>query len=366
MNIVGIEVIRRNPGMAGNPITVGVPAGEKLPVAVGDTVRFHMTVDYRGQEVDGAIWTAIGWQVGVVIPEFIEVFNSRTPVHFDESEDFVTYPIDCDVDITDISGFPIEFGLYGNVLDMYAKIMEVPGPDAFTPIYSGVIEVGIEAPPKVELIQHTIYHFAYIYDGDEEMTTATFKTDPFTPSAWIADKFANKLEEEVRARGGHPLEVKVYVDKTPLLWTNFRIEVSSTPIGGVAVAAPGIAVGIPIWAAILIACLAITLVIVVATLAFKTVMAEFKRKPGLEDVKPAWGKEALILDIQDAEAYWERPLTPVETLEGMSEAELRDHLDQIAEEEVPPEISPWAIVALVGGLGVLGVGAAIALAAPKR
>lgn len=229
-------------------------------------------------------------------------------------------------------------------------------------------EISLTSAPKYELIQHTIYHFAYIYDGDQEVTTATFRTDPFVPSAWLADKFASKLEEEVRARGGRPLEVKVYVDTSPLLWTDFRIEVSSTPIGGVTEAAPGIAVGIPVWLAIILVCLAITAVIVVATLAFKTIMAEFKKKPGLEEVKVAWGKEALILDIQDAEEYWERPPTPVETLEGMSEEELRDQLDQIAEEEiVPPEISPWAIIALVAGLGVLGVGAAVAFAArPKE
>ncbi|GAI49032.1 unnamed protein product, partial [marine sediment metagenome] len=70
MNVTGIEVIRRNPGVA----ATGVPVGEKLSVSVGDTVRVHMTVDYRGLAVDGAIWTAIGWQTGVIIPEFIEVF----------------------------------------------------------------------------------------------------------------------------------------------------------------------------------------------------------------------------------------------------------------------------------------------------
>ncbi|MBA7654823.1 hypothetical protein ES703_62716 [subsurface metagenome] len=222
--------------------------------------------------------------------------------------------------------------------------------------------VTTELPPEYELIQHTIYHFAYIYDGDVEVTTATFKTDPFTPSAWMADKFASKLEEEVRARGGRPLEVKVYVDTTPLLWTNFRIEVIGTPLEGA-----GIAVGIAPWLAILLVCLAIIALIVVATLAFETVMDRIQHKPGLEDVKPAWGKEALILDIQDAEEYWERPLTPVETLEEMSEEELRDHLDQIAEEEVPPvEISPWLAVAAIGGIGVLGIGAAVALAARPR
>lgn len=228
--------------------------------------------------------------------------------------------------------------------------------------FSGVCLAVAEAPPKYTLIQHTIYPYAYIYNGDQESTTATFRTDPFVPSAWLADKFASKLEEEVRARGGRPLEVKVYVDTTPLLWTDFRIDVSSTPIGGVT---EGIGVGIALWLAIILVCLAITAVIVVATLSIKTIVELFKTRPGLEDVKPAWGKETLILTIQDAEEYWERPLTPVETLEGMSEAELRDYLDQIAEEEVPTEVS-WLPLAIIGGLGILGVGAIFALAGRRE
>ncbi|MBA7648107.1 hypothetical protein ES703_55887 [subsurface metagenome] len=159
----------------------------------------------------------------------------------------------------------------------------------------------------------------------------------------------------------------MYVDKTPLLWTNFKIEVSSTPIGGVTEVGPGrIGVGIAPWLAIILVCLAFVAVIVALTLAFTTVWDRIHPKPGLHEVKPAWGKEALILDIQDAEEYWEHSLTPIETLEEMSEEELRDLLDQIAEEEVAPPISPWGIVALVGGLGVLGVGAAVALSAARR
>ncbi|GAH83756.1 unnamed protein product, partial [marine sediment metagenome] len=149
--------------------------------------------------------------------------------------------------------------------------MNEPAP-VFIDSYDGdLCTVTTELPPEYKLIQHTIYHFAYIYDGDVEVTTATFKTDPFTPSAWMAEKFASKLEEEVRARGGRPLEVKVYVDTSPLFWTDFRIEVSSTPIGGVTEAGPGIAVGIPVWLAIILVCLAIIAVIVVATLAIKTI-----------------------------------------------------------------------------------------------
>ncbi|MBA7537999.1 hypothetical protein ES705_30272 [subsurface metagenome] len=234
------------------------------------------------------------------------------------------------------------------------------------PEVGNVIDI-IGIPPTYELIQDHISHFAYIYDGDVEVTTATFKIDPFTPSAWAAKKFADSMESEARKQGARVLGVKVYVDTTPLLWTDIRIEVTGTPLGEEigAAAGGGIGVGIPVWLAIVLVCLAIVAVIVAVTLAVKTIMATFKKKPGLEDVKPAWGKEALILDIQDAEDHWERPLTPVETLDGMSEEELRDLLDQIAEEEVPTEVS-WLPLAILGGLGVLGVGGVAAYAMSKR
>lgn len=343
MQITGIEVVKTNPGVA----VVGVIVGEKVELTYGETLRIDVSFDYRGSAGSATLYGAIGVRgIG-----FDEKVKGEAAVDLPQSLTEFT-PCQASVDIGITSAISP-----GTNYDLYCKLLEYP--EAGMPEVDNVIDI-VGLPPVYELIQHTIYHFAYIYDGDVEATIATFRTDPFTPSAWMADKFASKLEEEVRARGGRPLEVKVYVDTSPLLWTNFRIEVISTPIGGVTGAARGVGVGIPIWVAILIIALAIIAVIVVATLAFKTIMAEFKHKPGLEDVKPAWGKEALILDIQDAEEYWERPLTPVETLEGMSEAELRGHLDQIAEEEVPP-IS-WLPLAIIGGLGVLGIGGALALA----
>ncbi len=358
MNVTGIEVIRRNLGVA----AIGVPVGVKLPVSVGDTVRVHMVVDYRGQAIDGAIWTAIGWQVGVIISEFIEAFYSRTPIHFDQSEDYVTYPINCDVEITDISGFWIEFGLYGNVLDMYAKIMEVPGPDIFTDICRGAIEV-VEAP-VYELIQETIYPFSYVYDGDVEVSNFTCKSDPFTPADWLAQKFAKAATDEVEKAGGRLLEMRVYVDKTPLFWTDWKIEVIGTPLG--ATAGIGTAVAIPIWAAILIAALAIIGVIVTVTWAIKMITEAFTHKPISEEIKKAMSQEALITLIGDFELKLEQTPTPPEGLEEMSDGELREYCDQLAEEIVPPpEISPWAIIALAGGVGVLGVGAAVALSAAR-
>jgi len=344
-------VIKRNPGVA----AVVVVVGETLPVEVGDTVRVHLTVDYRGLEIDGAIWTAIGWQTGVIIPEFIEVFNSRTPVHFDKSEDFVTYQIDCDVPITDISGFLIEFGLYGNVLDMYAKVMEVPGPDIFTDVCMGAIEViEVEPPPEYELLQETIYPYAYVYDGDAEVSTFTFKSDPFTPAAWISGKLADAVKDQVEKDGGRVMEMRVYVDKTPLLWADWRIEVVGvppTPTAGVATS-----VGIAWWAVAILAALAIALIIVI-TWAIKTIVSLFTHKALSPEIKEPMSRETLISLIGDFETKLELTPTPPEELEEKSDQELRDYCDELAERIVPPEELVWPLVALA----ILGVGVGGAL-----
>ena len=223
MNITGIEVIKRNPGVA----AMGVVAGETLPVEVGDTVRVHMTVDYRGPEIDGAIWTAIGWQVGVVIEEFIEVFNKRIPIHFDRSGDFVTYQIDCDVPITDISGYFIEFGLYGNVLDMYAKIIEVPGPDIFTDICMGAIEV-TEAPPPPEwkLVYEHKYPQGETYVGKAEECITILSIplpDQLFAASWVTGKIVDTFTEEMAKEGGEMLDIKIYEDTTPTWSTNYKV-----------------------------------------------------------------------------------------------------------------------------------------------
>ncbi len=220
--------------------------------------------------------------------------------------------------------------------------------------------VTLEVPPEYELLEETIYPYAYIYDGPHDGGIFTFKTDPFTPADWIAGRLAQACEDEVRKAGGKMLEMRVYVDKTPLFWADWRIDVVSVPPKGIATS-----IGYAWWVIAILAILLIALIIVI-TWAAKEIAGLFKRNPALADVKPGWGKETLILTIHDSEEYWERPLTPVETLEGMSEQELRDYLDQIAEEEVPPEaVSPWALV-IIGGVAVLGVGAVVALAARRK
>ncbi|MBA7695344.1 hypothetical protein ES703_103969 [subsurface metagenome] len=369
MNIIGIEVIRRNPGVA----TIEVPVGETLPVAVGDTVRVHMTVDYRGDAIDGTVWTAIGWQIGIIIEEFIEVFNSPTPVHFDQSADYVTYPIVCDVPITDISGFLIEFGLYGNVLDMYAKIMEVPGPDIFTDILRGTIEVvEVAPPPEYELIQHTIHPAAYVYEDEAEICTIEFPLGPeqvpFTQ--WgglrIAEAFANAVEAE----GNTLLEVKVYEDATPLLWTNYRVEIKAAVASegqGVAVWPWLIAMTLP-WGKIILGVLGILGIWVagwVIEKLIKTVDRVIHKPSALTDeVIDALGREDLIPMILYKAPRVEYEVTP-EELEAMSDDGLRALLKELRDRQVREEMEWWPL-ALIAGVGILGVGAAVALATARR
>ena len=219
-----------------------------------------------------------------------------------------------------------------------------------------------EVPREYEEIQHTVYPYAYIYDGEVEVVTATFKTDPFTPTAWIAEKVAENLANEVRKEGGRIIELKAYADTTPLLWTNIKIDIISTPLKETASGAPR-QTGIPLWAAILIIALAIIAVIIVATLAFNVIMDRFEHKPISEKIKKTWSKPTLIGAINDFEIELELTPTPAAELEKMSEAELRDYCDMLAEEIAPPGVSwlPWAI-----GAGVLGLGTVAVLAARKK
>ena len=350
MQITSVEVIKRNLA-PGSPVAIRAIPGEKLELTYGETLQVNVSFDYRGPAPKATLYGAIGVR-GVFFNEILA--NTRDISLPPSPMEFTPGVASVDIAITsEISP--------GTGYDLYVKLLEYP--EAGVSEVDNVIDItGI--PPTYELIQHTIYPFAYIYDGDVEMTTATFKTDPFTPSAWMGEEFASKLEEEVRARGGRVLEAKVYVDTTPLLWTNFRIEVTGTPLEGGMEAAAGVSVGIALWLAIILVCLAIIAVIVVATLMWERFMGTFKTYPGLHDVKPGWGKETLMLTIHDSEEYWERPLTPTETLEGMSEAELRDYLDKIAEEEVPDKVD-WGALAILGGLAVLGVGAAVVFTAGR-
>lgn len=123
LRINSIESLLQNIGVAALP-------GEKLTVMVGDTVRVHLAVEYRGPAIDGGIHVSYGRQD----TWFNEDGNkqSDTPVHFDQSMDWVPYEVACDVPIG---------GVPGTDYDLYAKIMGVPGPDIFSSTLLNVLDV---------------------------------------------------------------------------------------------------------------------------------------------------------------------------------------------------------------------------------
>lgn len=123
LRINSIESLLQGIGVAALP-------GEKLTVMLGDIVRVHLAVEYRGPAIDGEIHVSYGSQNAW----FNEDGNkqSDTPVHFDQSMDFLPYEIACDVPI---GGSP------GTDYDLYAKIMGVPGPDIFSQTLLNVLDV---------------------------------------------------------------------------------------------------------------------------------------------------------------------------------------------------------------------------------
>jgi len=350
MIITGIEVIPGNPEVGSNPGSlVGVAPPGKLVLTYDDILHITTSFEYRGPATDITLYGSIGQRK--ILIGFDEILSNEKSYRTPES--LTTFvPIEASVDI------PITADIApGPNYDLYVKLLEYP--EAGYPQVDDVITItGI--PPRFELLEETIYPYAYIYEGPCDVSTFTFKSDPFTPASWVADKFAKHYQDEVRKAGGHVLETRVYVDKSPLLWTDWRIEIigtSPTTTGGL-----GMSLGITWWAVAILAVLVI-IGIVVLTWSITQIVGLFKRNPALKDVKPGWKKETLILTIQDSEEFWERPPTPIETLNEMSEAELRDYLDKIAEEEVPLGVNwlPWVI----GGVAVLAAGG-IAMAAMKK
>lgn len=350
LQIASIEVIRSNPGVAvGVPVNkVGVPAGEKVELTYGDKLRVNVSLEYRGRGQTVTLYGAVGVRgIG-----FLEKLDNEadmelpdSPADFSPCTGSVDIPITSDIDP-------------GTNYDIYCKILEYA--EAGLPEVDDVIDI-VGIPPTYELLEETIYPYAYVYDGDVEVSAFTFKTDPFTPANWITGLLASYIEDEVRKAGGRVMEMRVYVDKTPLLWSDWRIEVVGIPPKTEGVA---MSLGITWWAVAILAALAIALIIVI-TWSIKTIVSSFTHKPLSEEIKATWSRETLISIIGDFEVKLERPPTPSEELEAMSDEELRDYCNQMAEEIVPPEIS-WLPLAIVGGLGVLGVGLAAALAARPR
>jgi hypothetical protein len=357
MIITGIEVIRGNPGTLAAQIDPGflveaVPP-EKLELTYGDKLRITTGFDYRGPAHDITLYGSIGQRKAII--GFDEIISAEATYKLPSSPTTFT-PVKASVDIpitADAAPKPD--------YDIYCKIKEYPG--AGLPQVDDVITIsGI--PPTFELLEETIYPYAYVYDGPCDVSTFTFKSDPFTPTSWIAGKLTATVEAEVEKGGGRVLEMRVYVDKSPLLWTDWRIEVvgiSPTTTAGLAMS-----LGIAWWAIAILAALAIILIIVI-TWSIKTIMSSFTHKPISEEVKAAWSKETLIKVIGDFETKLKRTPTPPEELEKKTDQELRDYCNELAKAIAPPAEGLGLAIAAAGvlGLGALALGA-YAMSRPRE
>ncbi|GAH22054.1 unnamed protein product, partial [marine sediment metagenome] len=107
-----------------------------------------------------------------------------------------------------------KLGTYTIAIELFMN----PASPVIVDSYEGALcTTTTEVPPEYELLEETIYPYAYIYDGPHEGGIFTFKSDPLTPASWISGRLAASCEDEIRKAGGKMLEMRVYVDKSPLL-----------------------------------------------------------------------------------------------------------------------------------------------------
>lgn len=351
MDILKMEVIKANLGTAISAWPIEVAPPDKLELTYGDHMRLTVEFDYMGPAEAVTLYGAIGQSI---LGWFDEIIAATYQFELPESRGaWTTLTKTVDIAISsDISP--------GSNYRILAKIEEY-GDQTTDEIPDCIDIVGIK--PTFSLIHEETYPFAYIYKGNAYKTVGEYKTEPWASTEWPgkAEEFATKLADEIKAHGGRILSLKVYADTTPLLWTDWRVEVEFVDAGVV----PGIS-GVPLVAIlpialIIVKILGVVAVIVAITIAINTVAGLFNTKPGLHETKQAWSKETLIATIKDAEAYWKRTPTPDDTLQAMSQAQARDYLDKIAEQEIP-KATPWAGILVAGIIGV----AALAVLGSQR
>jgi len=341
--MIALEVISQSTSPT-RPSTELLSVGASVPIGQRGLVHVWGRNDMAVNQKLGVHWT-------VKDPEGIVIEN------YEHWEMWSTGPDDDHEFIGDRFDLNKE-GIYTIAMDL---LMNPDNPVIVDSYQGDLCTTTLEVPPEFKLIQHTVYPYAYVHDGKTDFSLFTFTTPSFIPTNWVANKFAEAVESEVEKAGGRAIDLKVYVDEAgPFdLWEHWRIEVEGIPLG--AAQGVGVPVGLALWATILIVALSIALLIVVITWSIDTITKSFTHKPINEEIKKAMSSETLIRLIGDLEVKLELPITPAEELAQKSDEELRVYCDNLAEVIVPPATA-WLPLAIVGGIIVLGGGAAIALA----
>lgn len=344
MQITGIQVLRQAEMPA--EMVADVSPGQKLELEVGDTLRISTTLEYQGKASSVTLYAAVGKKI---LGIFDETVHGEAKLNLPSSPtEYVA--VDGKVDIS-LENIPT--GTY----DLYCKLKEEPG--AGMPELDNVIEV-----ISYNLVQQTKYPMSYIYDGDSEIAEFRCRIDPFLSTDWSAEKIASAVKTKVEEAGGQVLQLTVWADITPVLWTNFKVEVVSTPLPSQGTAmATGV---IPLWVGIMIAAFALAFLIAVITWSIKSIAKTFRHEAISEEIKLTWSRETLTGAALDFEKHLGRTPTPVDQLNLLSDQKLRDYVDEMANVIAPPGAGlSWLPWVAVGGVALVGV-AAVAFSGHKK
>lgn len=206
-------------------------------------------------------------------------------------------------------------------------------------VQAGTLNLPIAFPTSndYELIQHTIYYWAYVYEGDAEVCTFEFKLTPeqIPGTEWLGLRIANTFASELEKQGSKLLELKVYEDTSPIFWTNYRVEVTAgaSPLW---------------WNAIIIGLLAILFVVAIYFTIKLVDRVFFHRKPLSEETKRTFSRDTLTAMVLELS-----PETSPQTLAAMADQELRDFLNNLL---VGKKGIPWKWIAIGGIAGLLLIG----------
>ncbi|MBA7469503.1 hypothetical protein ES707_04774 [subsurface metagenome] len=366
--MIQLEVLSPSTSPTGSSIKL-LSVGASVPIGTSGKVHIVGRNDMPTPQEMGCTWV-VKDPDGEVVEEHTDDWAGApwpTDVDPDDTHEFISF-------LTE--GF--DLNKEGTYTIAVSLLMNLDSPVVVDSYEGDLCTTTLEVPPEFELIQHTTHPASYVYEGEEEVCTIEF---PLTPeqipfTQWGGLKLADAFASAVEAESNSLLEVKVWEDTTPIFWTNYRVEIKAAvaseeqgvaapvwpwliPIGAVLVKLP--------WGFIVkgaITLLGIWLIGWVVEKLIKAVDRVIHKPPALTDeIIEGLGREDLIPMILYKAPRVEYEVSP-EDLEQMTDDGLRALLKELRDRQAP-EVSWWPLV-IVGGVAVLGVGAAIALTARRE
>lgn len=189
----------------------------------GSIVPYAVHYKYRGKEQNGSLGVFLG--TGLV-GQFVSKFTVVTrDIHFDAAVDWVTSSIQGEFTIP--SGAEI-----GQTYSVAFKIVADDGAED-TDIDWGVLEVVLDGngvEPGFQMITNYIYPSAPAYAGNAERCEFEFNLTPeqIPGTSWTQQRIVQEFEQKVRDEGAEMLELQVYEDTSPTLYTKYKVIATST------------------------------------------------------------------------------------------------------------------------------------------